>query len=209
MDCLSQEVRPVAKANSSQIEFVFSWFKKNPRRSVEHAESKKAIEESYFAQYGERFEDSDRAIRSLAQKGKLIKEDKGIYRYDPDHAEGRINLQDFDAPTKKAILERDDYRCVVCGRGKDDGVELQIDHRIPKEKGGEGSIKNGQVLCGAHNYQKKVLSQTSFGRKLFANWKRDLLADKTGGHERDRLIMFCDEILALYDKHQIDLDQRS
>jgi hypothetical protein len=198
----------MAKANSSQIEFVFNWFKKNPLRSVAHAESKPAIEDGYFALYGERFEDSDRAIRSLAQQGKLIKEDKGIYRYDPDHAEGRINLQDFDGQTKKAILERDNYRCVVCGRGKEDGVELQIDHRIPKEKGGEGSLKNGQVLCGAHNYQKKILSQTSFGRKLFANWRRDLIADHSGGYERDRLIMFCDEVLALYDKHEIDLDQR-
>ena len=196
------------KGDASQVEFVLRWFKDNPRRSITHAESKRAIEESYFALYGERLEDSDRPIRRLAQEGKLIKERKGVYRYDPDHAEGRINLQDFDGPTKKAILERDGYRCVVCGLGKEDGVELQIDHRIPREKGGEGSIQNGQTLCGAHNYQKKILSQTSFGRKLFTHWKRDLSADINGGDERDRLIRFCDEVLALFDKHNIDMQRK-
>jgi hypothetical protein len=206
MGSLSRGLNPVSKANTSQEEFVLKWFKSNPRRSITHAESKRAIEESYFALYGERLEDSDRPIRRLAQEGKLIKERKGVYRYDPDHAEGRINLQDFDGPTKHAIFERDGYRCVVCGLGKDDGIELQIDHRIPREKGGEGSVRNGQTLCGAHNYQKKILSQTSFGRKLFTHWKRDLLADPNGGRERDRLINFCDEVLALYNKHGIDLE---
>lgn len=206
MGCLSSGLNLVPKGNTSQEEFVLKWFKSNPRRSITHAESKRAIEESYFALYGERLEDSDRPIRRLAQEGKLIKERKGVYRYDPDHAEGRINLQDFDGPTKNAILERDGFRCVVCGLGKEDGVELQIDHRIPREKGGEGSIQNGQTLCGAHNYQKKILSQTSFGRKLFTHWKRDLLADPIGGAERDRLVNFCDEVLALYNKHKIDLE---
>lgn len=192
------------KANASQIQFVLEWFKRNPRRSIGHAESKRAIEEDYFASFGKRLEDSDRPIRQLAQEGKLIKERKGVYRYDPDHAEGRINLQDFDGPTKKMILERDKHRCVVCGLGRDDGIELHVDHRIPKEKGGEGSERNGQTLCGAHNYQKKVLSQTSFGRKLFTNWRKNLVADPNSSHERDRLISFCNEILKLYDKHGID-----
>ena len=205
MGCLSSGLNPVSKANTSQEEFVLKWFKSNPRRSITHAESKRAIEESYFALYGERLEDSDRPIRRLAQEGKLIKERKGVYRYDPDHAEGRINLQDFDGPTKKAILERDGYRCVVCGLGKEDGMELQVDHRIPREKGGEGSLNNGQTLCGSHNYQKKILSQTSFGRKLFTHWKRDLIADESDNPERIRLITFCDEVLKIYDEHGVDL----
>ena len=195
----------VPKGNSSQRSFVLEWFKANPRRSVGHAESKRAIEETYFEKFRERLEDSDRAIRKLAQEGKLIKESKGVYRYDPDHAEGRINLQDFDGPTKLAILARDGHCCVVCGRGHSDGVELQIDHRIPREKGGEGSLRNGQTLCGAHNYQKKILSQTSFGRKLFANWRADLMADDSNSVERERLIRFCDEVLRLYDQHGIDI----
>ena len=204
MDCPNSGVKPVPKGDASQVEFVLKWFKGNPRRSITHAESKRAIEESYFALYGERLEDSDRPIRRLAQDGKLIKERKGVYRYDPDHAEGRINLQDFDGPTKKAILERDGYRCVVCGLGKEDGMELQVDHRIPREKGGEGSLRNGQILCGSHNYRKKVLNQTAFGKKLFAHWRRDLLADPIGGKERDRLLSFCNEVLALYALHGID-----
>ena len=199
----------MAKHELPQTDFVLDWFKKNPNRSVGHAESKRSIEDAYFAEYGRRLEDSDRAIRRLAQEGKLIKERKGVYRYDPDHAEGKINLHDFDATTRRKVLERDGFRCVVCGLGKDDGVELQVDHRIPKEKGGEGSLVNGQTLCGAHNYQKKVLSQTSFGRKHFANWRRDLMLDQSGSRERERLLLFCNQILALYDQHQIDVERKS
>ena len=65
----------------SQEAFVYSWFKKNPNRPIPHSESKAAIEASYRRQYGERLEDSDRAIRKLGQEGKLIREAKGIYRY--------------------------------------------------------------------------------------------------------------------------------
>ena len=83
-------------------------------------------------------------------------------------------------------------------------MELQVDHRIPREKGGEGSLRNGQTLCGSHNYRKKVLNQTAFGKKLFTHWKRDLIADPIGGEERDRLLSFCNEVLALYALHRID-----
>ena len=198
----------MVKHDLPQTEFVLDWFKKNANRSVGHAESKRSIEDAYFKKYGRRLEDSDRAIRRLAQEGKLIKERKGVYRYDPDHAEGKINLHDFDAATRRQVLERDGFCCVVCGLGKDDGVELQVDHRIPKEKGGEGSLTNGQTLCGAHNYQKKVLSQTSFGRKLFTNWRRALMQDLSGDQERERLLLFCNQILSVYDQHQIDVERK-
>jgi 5-methylcytosine-specific restriction endonuclease McrA len=190
----------------SQEAFVFSWFKKHPNRPIPHSESKAAIEASYRQQYGERLEDSDRAIRKLGQEGKLIREAKGVYRYDPTHRPRKTMGLGFDAETRTKILKRDGYRCVVCGLGTSDGVELQVDHRIPQDKGGKGTLSNGQTLCGAHNYRKKNMGQIQFGKKLFAEWYKDLMALRKPNPEQTRLRAFCREILAVYKKHNIDAD---
>jgi hypothetical protein len=179
----------------SQEAFVYSWFKKNPNRPIPHSESKAAIEASYRRQYGERLEDSDRAIRKLGQEGKLIREAKGIYRYDPAHRPGKAAKLGFDAATRRRILQRDDYRCVVCGKGVADGVDLQVDHRVPQFKGGKGTLSNGQ---------KKNLDQITFAHKLFTEWHKQLKSSRSRDPEQKKLVAFCEAVLALYKKHGVD-----
>lgn len=188
----------------TQEQFVYSWFKKNPGRAIPHSESKAAIEASYRRQYGERLEDSDRAIRKLGQEGKLIRESKGVYRYDPAHHPKKVAKLGFDAETRLKILKRDKYRCVVCGLGVADGVELQVDHRIPQARGGKGTLANGQTLCGAHNYQKKNLAQITFAHKLFLGWRDQLKSLKGRDAEQTKLLAFCEAVLVLYRQHGVD-----
>jgi len=45
------------------------------------------------------------------------------------------------------ILKRDDYRCRICGRDASDGIKLEIDHMIPKSKGGKDTEDNLWTLC--------------------------------------------------------------
>ena len=188
----------------SQKAYVYSWFKKHPNRSIPHSESKAAIEASYRRKYGERLEDSDRAIRMLGQEGKLIREAKGVYRYDPTHRPGKATKLGFDAITRRRILQRDNYRCVVCGKGVADGVDLQVDHRIPQFKGGKGTVSNGQTLCSAHNFQKTNLDQIAFAHKLFIEWYKQLKASRSRDPEQKKLVAFCEAVLALYKKHGVD-----
>jgi 5-methylcytosine-specific restriction endonuclease McrA len=63
-----------------------------------------------------------------------------------------------------AISERDRAfvlrhgRCAMCGRTPmDDGVKLQVDHRVPQEWGGDNSLDNLQPLCEECNRGKKNL----------------------------------------------------
>lgn len=80
----------------------------------------------------------------LYQEGLLIKVGTGVYRYDPDGvSKPQLN---FSANQKAEILERDEFRCVICGRGQEHGMTLHVDHIKPKELGGEATIKNGQTL---------------------------------------------------------------
>ena len=52
------------------------------------------------------------------------------------------------------ILERDGFRCQICGRSAQDGVILHIDHIKPVSKGGKTDPSNLRVLCAECNLGK-------------------------------------------------------
>ena len=54
---------------------------------------------------------------------------------------------------KRAILERDGYRCQLCGRAKGEGGVRQLDvaHIVPHAQGGLSVPENMQVLCHSCN----------------------------------------------------------
>ena len=52
------------------------------------------------------------------------------------------------------VMQRDDYKCQMCGATTDDGVKLHIDHIIPWSKGGSNDEDNLQVLCHKCNLAK-------------------------------------------------------
>lgn len=153
---------------------------------------------TYKKRTGNVFRDPDRAIRQLSQGGFLIKIAKGIYKYDPKKANKR-ELENFTAIQKEAILKRDNFKCVICGRGKKDGVELHIDHIKPKDFGGEAIIENGQTLCSQHNFIKKNLKQTETGKKMFIR-----LYELAKSEKNEELLKFCVDILETYEKYDIN-----
>lgn len=53
-------------------------------------------------------------------------------------------------PLRKAVFERDAYRCQMCGDHKD----LHIDHVIPVVAGGLDEFDNLQTLCQTCNLRK-------------------------------------------------------
>lgn len=63
-----------------------------------------------------------------------------------------------DVPLKLRlkILERDGYRCVLCGRSPaiERGVILHLDHVVPVAEGGKGTFENLRTLCASCNFGK-------------------------------------------------------
>lgn len=96
---------------------------KNPNRDIPHPEIVDWATNEWTRRTGEVFRDPDRGIRKLHQDGFLIKVKKGVYRFNPEKAE-RKKLEDFSAGQKMKILKRDDFKCVICGRGEKDGVDF-------------------------------------------------------------------------------------
>lgn len=53
------------------------------------------------------------------------------------------------------VLARDKYRCLMCGRRKDE-VTLEVDHVIPVATGGTDELKNLATLCRDCNRGKSA-----------------------------------------------------
>ncbi|PZO08410.1 MAG: HNH endonuclease [Leptolyngbya foveolarum] len=58
------------------------------------------------------------------------------------------------------VFQRDDWRCVSCGKGSPHGAILQVDHIIPRSKGGKDALENYQTLCNLCNLGKSNRDDT-------------------------------------------------
>lgn len=182
----------------TQKEFIYCYYRERPGQTIAHAEVVDWVTASYLEEYKEPIRDPDRMIRLLHQEGRLIKDGKGRYRYEPGLEEGRA-LTPFSATQKRSIFERDGYRCVICGAGPNEGYELHADHVKPVDRGGESTIENGQTLCSMHNMRKKNLGQTETGKKMFIRLLE--AARSSGDHE---LAAFLVDVLRTYETHGIN-----
>lgn len=179
-------------------DLIMDYFQMHPKQDLKHGPVVDWVEEQWLKLHGRKPRDPWRAIRKLYQEGKLIKVRKGVYRYDPAHVRV-VNLFDFPPDVKEEIFKRDNYRCVVCGLGEEDGVEICADHIIPKDRGGTNTVENGQTLCAKHNLIKKNYSQTEAGKRYFI--KLYVKAVRKGD---EKMIKFCRDVFNVYNKHEIN-----
>jgi len=131
------------------------------------------------------------AVNKSISKGKL-KHEKIKRAFDePEEIEVSSQLKSkeggrfFRGALRQSILQRDNFRCVLCGKTPDDGVRLEIDHIVEFEDGGKTTYDNGQTVCSECNkgkhQQKKIsdsdeyISQLEFARRVGAH--RNTIAD--------------------------------
>ncbi|GER92539.1 HNH endonuclease [hot springs metagenome] len=179
-------------------DLIMEYFQKYPKTDLPHGPVVDWVEAQYLKLNGRKPRDIWRQIRKFHQEGKLIKVKKGIYRYDPDYV-NEVELLNFPPDVKEEIFKRDNYKCVVCGRGPEDGVEICADHIKPKDKGGDNSIENGQTLCMEHNLIKKNYSHTEAGKRYFIK-----LYEKAVESGDTRMVNFCKCVFNCYDAHGIN-----
>lgn len=180
-------------------DLIMKYFRSHPRQDLRHGPVVDWVEQQYLKLYGKKPRDPWRAIRRLYQEGKLLKVKKGIYRYDPDYVQG-VELLEFPPDVKEEIFKRDNYRCVICGLGRKDGVDIHADHIVPLDRGGTNTIDNGQTLCSQHNIMKKNYSQTEAGKRYFIKMYK-----KAVKKNDERMIKFCKQVFDAYNKHRINM----
>jgi 5-methylcytosine-specific restriction endonuclease McrA len=188
----------MAEIKKTISDLIMEYFQKHPREELEHGPVVDWVEEQYKKLYGKKPRDTWRGIRRLYQEGILIKVKKGIYKYDPDLVQNK-ELYEFPPNIKEAIFRRDNYKCIVCGRGREEGVEIHADHKIPLDKGGTNTVDNGQTLCSEHNFLKKNYSQTEFGKRFLIRLYKDAIEKND-----KRMVKFCKEIFDIYDKYGVN-----
>ena len=179
-------------------QLIKDYFYAHPNEDLKHGPIVDWVTEEWLKTHKSPPRDPWRAIRALHQQGFLIKVKKGVYRYDPASVNQR-ELGDFTPEQKEEIFRRDNYRCVICGRGPQNGYEIHADHIIPKDLGGKAEISNGQTLCSIHNFRKKNYKQTETGKKMFIHLYE--LSKELGDKNT---MQFCEEILETFEKHHIN-----
>jgi hypothetical protein len=179
-------------------ELILDYFHEHPGQPLEHSVVVDAVSPEYERRVGHLPRDPWRQIRHFAQQGALVKIKHGVYMYDPD-SERPNELHFFPAPVKQLILKRDGYRCVVCGQGRPDGVEVAVDHVVPLDKGGDNSLENGQTLCYRHNNLMKNYSQTEAGKRFFIKLYEEALTK-----EDNHMVEFCLAVFEVYDRFGVD-----
>lgn len=69
------------------------------------------------------------------------------------------------ASTWWTVLARDNWTCCSCGRSsKEEGIILEVDHILPRSKGGSDEIRNLQSLCKKCNIGKSNKDATDLRR---------------------------------------------
>lgn len=63
------------------------------------------------------------------------------------------------------VFQRDQWKCVACGRNSHDGAILHIDHIIPRSRGGLDVLANYQTLCDVCNIGKGNRDATDLRNK--------------------------------------------
>ncbi|WP_257842570.1 HNH endonuclease signature motif containing protein [Helicobacter sp. 13S00477-4] len=76
---------------------------------------------------------------------------------------------------------------------------MHVDHVKPKDLGGKATLENGQTLCAMHNFLKKNLKQTETGKKIFVR-----ILEEAKREGENKLVDFIEEVLGLYEKHNIN-----
>ena len=180
-------------------ELILEYFRARPKQKLSHDPVIEWVSEQRVKMGYKRPSDPWREIRKLHAEGILRQHGgRAIYEYDPDY-EHETELKDFPEAVKRAIFERDNYRCVVCNLGREDGVSLTADHKKPKSKGGDNTLENGQTLCSKHNLMKKDYSQTEAGKRFFIH-----TYEMAKENQDPQMIAFCQSVFDAYDDHDMN-----
>jgi len=91
-------------------------------------------------------------LTELLQQSRIPRQPFATTRRHP-----KPNRRAISKKLRLLILERDGYRCCLCGKTAKE-TKLEVDHRIPVVKGGTDSLNNLWTLCIDCNRGKSDLS---------------------------------------------------
>ena len=86
--------------------------------------------------------------------GGVVSTDDEIHQQQYDDFLAATSMRDYPDnwdELREAVLTRDNHRCEVCGRDREDGCTLQVHHIVPLGMGGTNARSNLITLCNEHH----------------------------------------------------------
>lgn len=87
------------------------------------------------------------SARVIDFHGKRISEKQLLERWESP----RKSRAPVPSAIRYQVINRDEHKCLICGKGAADGVKLEIDHIIHASKGGTNELTNLRTLCDICN----------------------------------------------------------
>lgn len=106
--------------------------------------------------------DVDELVEQYEEKRKVQQQDQALLDQAKESAAKRIRVM----PSMRwQVFQRDNWRCVACGKNADDHIWLEVDHILPRSKGGKNEISNYQTLCNVCNGGKSNKDDTDIKKQ--------------------------------------------
>lgn len=138
---------------------------------------------------------------------------RAVYRFagersNPAADDGKINPR-----LRAEVLHRAHQRCQMCGKTvEDDGIKLQVDHKIPRNWGGATVSDNLWALCQPCNGGKRDYFSSFNDAEMRAIMRRDSvyerLAETLRLHAPESVPSWLLEFVANFDDFQEDWHKR-
>ncbi len=103
-------------------------------------------------------EDSYKSIYSyILTKGACDEALQALYEAFLEFRKGRNSRSEISLKFRFEIFKNSHYKCQICGASaKEEGVRLEVDHKIPLSKGGSNDRDNLWTLCFKCNRGKSI-----------------------------------------------------
>ena len=96
----------------------------------------------------------DRKVESLILDSLIRDVKNGVVRESEKKRFAKEQRSAMTPSLRYDVLQRDGFRCQICGATQEDGVKLHVDHIIPVSKGGKTEMSNLRTLCDRCNIGK-------------------------------------------------------
>ncbi len=139
----------------TQTQLIQEFFHEHPHQDVPTSQVVDWATEEWKSRTNSTFRHPGSVIRSLVQEGYLIKPKRGYYRYEPGQAQTNKILK-FSAKQRAEIFKRDNHKCLICGMGIREGLDLYAIKSFyarsseAVDSTQELSVGDAATLCGKH-----------------------------------------------------------
>ncbi len=132
----------------------------NDASDIPHAISALVYTCEAIVAYNDHFKATSDVMPYLAPEEVILNPEKYLNRLISPNYEQKDpkDIPDVPPELRQKVLERDGYKCVMCGSAK----YLQIDHIKPFSKGGNTVFENLQTLCRKCKLKKGILIGRTF-----------------------------------------------